>query len=576
MEQLNEYTVRSLLVCLITVMILGGGRANADFTFGTPTKLPSPLNTPYDIDVGPCISADGLEFYFVSWREGSLLKSDGSRSEDIWLATRATTEDEWGEPVNLGTPVNSHHNDWGASISADGLTLYFNSQGERGGSGRYDLWMTTRTTKDDDWGEPVNLGPTINSSARDAAPCISADNLELFFMSERSDAYGNGDIWVTTRVTQDDPWSEPVKLGQEINNSSHGDGYPSLSADCLLLFFSSGFPGVWTPRPGGFGGCDLWMTRRASKNEPWGEPINLGPIVNSANHEFTPCISSDGSMLYFSRMTPGTSWDNLDIWQVEIMPVVDFNSDGIVDKADMCIMIDHWGEDYPLCDIGPTPFGDGVVDVQDLIVLAEHLFEDYRLVAHWPLDEIEGTIAQDIVSGNNDLVMGNPIWQPTGGKVNGAIELDGEDDCIITNASINPADGPFSVFAWIKGGMPGQTVLSQMGGSNWLSADASEGNLITELKSSDQLTGSLHSKKVITDGQWHRIGFIWNGSNRTLFVDDAKVAEDSQHNLEGSPISLCIGVGKSYAPGTFFSGLIDDVRIYNQALSSEEIAALAQ
>jgi len=41
----------------------------------------------------------------------------------------------------------------------------------------------------------------------------------------------------------------------------------------------------------------------------------------------------------------------------------------------MCIMVDHWGENYSLCDIGPMPWGDGVVDVEDLIVLAEHLFE---------------------------------------------------------------------------------------------------------------------------------------------------------------------------------------------------------
>jgi len=70
--------------------------------------------------------------------------------------------------------------------------------------------------------------------------------------------------------------------------------------------------------------------------------------------------------------------------------VVDFNGDGIVDSTDLCILVDHWGENYPLCDIGPTPFGDGIVDVQDLIILAEHLFEevsDPTLIAHWPLDE---------------------------------------------------------------------------------------------------------------------------------------------------------------------------------------------
>jgi hypothetical protein len=57
-------------------------------------------------------------------------------------------------------------------------------------------------------------------------------------------------------------------------------------------------------------------------------------------------------------------------------PPPDFNSDGIVDAADMCIMVEHWLTDYPLCDIGPMPWGDGIVDVQDLIVLAEHLFEE--------------------------------------------------------------------------------------------------------------------------------------------------------------------------------------------------------
>ena len=60
----------------------------------------------------------------------------------------------------------------------------------------------------------------------------------------------------------------------------------------------------------------------------------------------------------------------------ELGPLVDFNCDGIVDAGDVCIMIDHWGENYPLCDIGPTPLGDGIVDVKDLIVLAEHLFEE--------------------------------------------------------------------------------------------------------------------------------------------------------------------------------------------------------
>lgn len=55
--------------------------------------------------------------------------------------------------------------------------------------------------------------------------------------------------------------------------------------------------------------------------------------------------------------------------------MVDFNADGIVDSADMYIIVDHWGSDESLCDIGPMPWSDGIIDIQDLIVLTKHLFK---------------------------------------------------------------------------------------------------------------------------------------------------------------------------------------------------------
>jgi CubicO group peptidase (beta-lactamase class C family) len=64
-------------------------------------------------------------------------------------------------------------------------------------------------------------------------------------------------------------------------------------------------------------------------------------------------------------------WTINDLLNIITSPVVDLNSDGIVDAEDMCVMVDHWGTDNSLCDTGPMPWGDGVVDVQDLIVLAE-------------------------------------------------------------------------------------------------------------------------------------------------------------------------------------------------------------
>jgi hypothetical protein len=158
---------------------------------------------------------------------------------------------------------------------------------------------------------------------------------------------------------------EPENLCPTVNSASH-DWSPSISTDGLVLCFSS-------KRSDGYGGADIWIARRASVSSLWQIPINLGSLVNSPTFEGWALISPDCSTLYFLSRNQNGIWDN---WQVPINPIVDFNSDGIVDAADMCIMVDHWGTDEPLCDIGPMPWGDGVVDVQDLIVLAEHLFEE--------------------------------------------------------------------------------------------------------------------------------------------------------------------------------------------------------
>jgi hypothetical protein len=76
----------------------------------------------------------------------------------------------------------------------------------------------------------------------------------------------------------------------------------------------------------------------------------------------------------------------------------------------------------------------------------------------------------------------------------------------------------------------------------------------------------LVSECFITDDAWHRVGFVWDGSNRILYVDDVEVARDTQISLTKSTGGLYIGAGSALAPGTFWSGLIDDERIYDRAV----------
>jgi L-ascorbate metabolism protein UlaG (beta-lactamase superfamily) len=190
-------------------------------------------------------------------------------------------------------------------------------------------------------------------------------------------------------------------------------------------------------------------------------------------------------------------------------------------------------------------------------------------IAHWKLDETEGAAAFDSAGSSNGTSNGNPIWLPTGGKIDGALQLDGIDDYVSTPFVVNPADGPLSLFAWIKAGMPGQVIISQIDSANWLAADPSEGKLMTNLSppAGRFPPQPLASQSVVTGGDWHRVGLVWNGSQRILYVDDVEVAKDTQTGLAGSQGGLHIGAGKNLEAGSFWSGMIDDVRIHDRAVA---------
>ncbi len=311
------------------------------------------------------------------------------------------------------------------------------------------------------------------------------------------------------------------------------------------------------------------MSSRTAISDPWVAPVNLGPLVNGTSGEYTPRISPEGLTLYFgSTGRVGMGGAGGDIWQAPIVPVVDFNGDGRIGVGDLVTLIDKWGTDESLCDVGPMPWGDGKVDAADLEVLMSYWGQeayDPTLIAHWKLDETEGIIAHDHAGTNHGTILGLPQWRPQGGRIDGALELNGTT-CVTATSALNPSDGPFSVFAWVKGGAPGQVVISQETDSNWLMLDPATGALMTELKSGGRSAKVLYSDAVITDGNWHRVGFTWDGSHRRLYVDEVLVAEDIQDSLAATSRNLVLGAGKTKTPGTFWSGLLDDVRIYSRAI----------
>jgi hypothetical protein len=151
-----------------------------------------------------------------------------------------------------------------------------------------------------EWSEPVKLGAPINTEASsDGSPVLSPDGLSLYITSNRAGGLGANDIWVSHRDCETCAWEEPVNLGAPINSSAN-DGQPTFSSDPHVMIFNSA-------RPGGHGAADIYVTRRADPedNLGWGAPVNLGPLVNTADNdngaEYVEREDGHDAVLYFVR-----------------------------------------------------------------------------------------------------------------------------------------------------------------------------------------------------------------------------------------------------------------------------------
>ncbi len=147
-----------------------------------PKRMESNINTG-SWESQPCVSADGKELYFVSRRNGNA---------DIYCSRR-NADRSWGEPQNLGTPINTKGSEMAPFLHPDGKTLYFSSD-KHIGMGGFDLFMSRRG-EDGQWQEPVNLGFPINTSGDEINFFVAADGKTAFISSQREGGQGGYDIY---------------------------------------------------------------------------------------------------------------------------------------------------------------------------------------------------------------------------------------------------------------------------------------------------------------------------------------------------------------------------------------------
>src|SRR5690606_26497596 len=116
----------------------------------------------------------------------------------------------WQKPEPISNNINTANNEGTTAISADGRMLIFTSCVGRRGYGSCDLYVSYRTG--DEWSEPENLGPNINSASWESQPSLSPDGRTLYFVSDRPTGYGKRDIWVS--YFENGNWTKAENLGK--------------------------------------------------------------------------------------------------------------------------------------------------------------------------------------------------------------------------------------------------------------------------------------------------------------------------------------------------------------------------
>jgi len=202
-------------------------------------------------------------------------------------------------------------------------------------------------------------------------------------------------------------------------------------------------------------------------------------------------------------------------------------------------------------------------------------FNTGKLVGWWKFDESTGAIASDSSgNGNNGALKGNPVWRPTGGVSGGAIELSGKGDYVeISNEANFDINDKITISAWVNiTDIPQEwTGIVTKGDSAWrLSTSFAQNVFHFGVSSQDYING----KTAVDSGQWHNVVCVYDGQNMSIYVDGKlDVSRPRTGPIGTNDFPVCIGENIELK-GRCFHGLIDDVRIYNYALSQDEIIEL--
>ena len=282
-------------------------------------------------DFAPAFTSDNFnEIVFTSSREGSTGKETDKWTDqnftDLWVA-KIDRKEEWGAPVlfDQSEEINSKANEGSASLNSKFNTIYFTRcNNDAQKESGCQIFKSRRSGRN--WGKPEMVDiKGVDTMSTVGQPTISENELLIYFSADRKGSFGGKDIWVAYRDSKNEGFSRPMNLG-EVVNTPGDEMFPFLRNDTTLYFASDGH--------GGMGGLDIFVSTIDTAGN-WGEPANLKYPMNSTMDDFGIIFHPEEEYGYLSSNRKGTRGKE-DIWYF-IEPPLEFTLSGII-KDDRTLM----------------------------------------------------------------------------------------------------------------------------------------------------------------------------------------------------------------------------------------------
>ncbi len=288
-------------------------------------NLGDKINSKYG-EVAPLVSPDGKTLYYTRLGHPNNIKGkknneSGEIRQDVWFSKLDKDNVTWTAPENVGEPINNTMDNAAATISADGKSLYVLNVYLP--NGKVSSGLSKAKQKNKVWDMPTKVNITdfqalevydekLKVGKIMTEYSISTDEKYLVMSLRRTDSYGSKDMYVAFK-TGPDTYSKPINLGPMLN-SADNENSPFIAADNKTLYFSS-------PGHPGHGDADIFMSTRLDETwTKWSEPINLGPVINSPEWDGYISIPASGEHAYFSSSKNSLGTD--DIFRIKLFPSI--------------------------------------------------------------------------------------------------------------------------------------------------------------------------------------------------------------------------------------------------------------